>query len=152
MRIRLESLCVAPGHVLLSAMDDRAPLIGRHARGLGRNLRAKFGEGHDPGVGPGRLRIPRIPSTESRAATKCISEVPGFEKTVLTPEAASVLTRLSAPFIGFSFEPARIAGTGLALLGHHASNIEAFQMLAESFATSAASSGSGRWMFALKTA
>src|SRR6266436_2443565 len=41
----------------------------------------------------------RMPSTRSRAATKCISEVPGLEKQTSTPPATSVRTRLSAPFI-----------------------------------------------------
>src|SRR5690606_33908539 len=41
----------------------------------------------------------RMPSTLSRAATKCISEVPGFEKQTSTPESTSVRTRLSAPFM-----------------------------------------------------
>src|SRR5438270_8329331 len=41
----------------------------------------------------------RMPSTRSRAATKCISEVPGFAKQVSTPPATRVRIRLSAPFI-----------------------------------------------------
>src|SRR5262249_13753217 len=41
----------------------------------------------------------RMPSTRSRAATKCISEVPGLVKQTLTPPATRVRTRLSAPFI-----------------------------------------------------
>src|SRR3546814_6756060 len=45
----------------------------------------------------------RTPGTWSSAATKCISEVPGLAKQVSTPDASSVRTRLSAPFIpGFS--------------------------------------------------
>src|SRR5580765_6931702 len=40
-----------------------------------------------------------MPSTLSRAATKCISEVPGLVKHTLTPPATSVRARLSAPFI-----------------------------------------------------
>ena len=40
-----------------------------------------------------------MPSTVSRAATKLISEVPGLLKQTSTPEATSVRTRLSAPFI-----------------------------------------------------
>src|SRR5438874_40850 len=40
-----------------------------------------------------------MPSTRSRAATKCISEVPGLAKQTSTPPATSVRTRLSAPFI-----------------------------------------------------
>src|SRR3954468_11472634 len=43
-----------------------------------------------------------MPSTRSRAATKCISEVPGFEKQTSTPPATNVRTRLSAPFIACS--------------------------------------------------
>ena len=35
----------------------------------------------------------------SRAATKCISEVPGLAKQASTPQSARVRTRLSAPFI-----------------------------------------------------
>src|SRR4029077_3272311 len=38
-------------------------------------------------------------STQSRAATKCISEVPGLAKQTSTPPATRVRTRLSAPFI-----------------------------------------------------
>src|SRR4051794_12581249 len=41
-----------------------------------------------------------MPATLSRAATKCISDVPGLAKQTLTPACASVRTRLSAPFIG----------------------------------------------------
>src|SRR6266436_4032108 len=41
----------------------------------------------------------RMPSTRSRAATKCISEVPGLAKQTSTPPATKVRTRLSAPFI-----------------------------------------------------
>src|SRR6185437_12829636 len=40
-----------------------------------------------------------MPSTRSRAATKCISEVPGLVKQTSTPPATRVRTRLSAPFI-----------------------------------------------------
>src|ERR1700733_11440598 len=40
-----------------------------------------------------------MPPTLSSAATKCISDVPGFEKQTSTPESTSVRTRLSAPFI-----------------------------------------------------
>src|SRR5437879_894773 len=40
-----------------------------------------------------------MPSTRSRAATKCISEVPGLAKQTSTPPATKVRTRLSAPFI-----------------------------------------------------
>src|SRR3982074_3545991 len=40
-----------------------------------------------------------MPSTRSRAATKCISEVPGLAKQTATPPATKVRTRLSAPFI-----------------------------------------------------
>ena len=36
--------------------------------------------------------------TRSSAATKCISLVPGLAKQVLTPDASSVRTRVSAPF------------------------------------------------------
>ncbi len=46
-----------------------------------------------------------MPSTLSSAATKCISDVPGFVKQTLTPPATSVRARLSAPFIGVSFGP-----------------------------------------------
>ncbi len=41
----------------------------------------------------------RIPSTESSAATKCISDVPGFPKHTSTPLAISERNRLSAPFM-----------------------------------------------------
>src|SRR6516164_548113 len=44
----------------------------------------------------------RMPSTRSRAATKCISEVPGLAKQTLTPPPTKVRTRLSAPFIANS--------------------------------------------------
>ena len=40
-----------------------------------------------------------MPSTRSRAETKCISDVPGFVKQTSTPPASNVLVRLSAPFI-----------------------------------------------------
>src|SRR5687768_18108662 len=40
-----------------------------------------------------------MPSTRSRAATKCISEVPGLAKQTSTPPATRVRTRLSPPFI-----------------------------------------------------
>src|ERR1700688_1626890 len=40
-----------------------------------------------------------MPSTRSRAATKCISEVPGLAKQTSTPPATKVRTRRSAPFI-----------------------------------------------------
>src|SRR5260221_11965051 len=47
-----------------------------------------------------------MPSTRSRAATKCISEVPGLAKQTSTPPATKVRTRLSAPFIiPLPFEP-----------------------------------------------
>ncbi len=44
----------------------------------------------------------RMPSTRSSAATKCISEVPGFAKHTLTPPPTKVRTKLSAPFMSFS--------------------------------------------------
>src|SRR5439155_24652024 len=40
-----------------------------------------------------------MPSMLSSAATKCISDVPGFAKQTSTPLAISVRTRLSAPFM-----------------------------------------------------
>src|SRR3954470_7766336 len=40
-----------------------------------------------------------MPSTRSRAATKCISEVPGLVKQTSTPPSTRVRTRLSAPFM-----------------------------------------------------
>src|SRR4051812_19104256 len=40
-----------------------------------------------------------MPSTLSSAATKCISEVPGLAKQVSIPDATSVRTRLSDPFM-----------------------------------------------------
>src|SRR5712692_12050905 len=40
-----------------------------------------------------------MPSTLSSAATKCISDVPGFVKHTFTPPPTSVRTRLSAPFM-----------------------------------------------------
>ena len=46
-----------------------------------------------------RHKIDRIPASESRALTRCISEVPGLAKQTVTPSFARVLVRLSAPFI-----------------------------------------------------
>src|SRR3954451_14619240 len=40
-----------------------------------------------------------MPGIRSSAATKCISDVPGLEKQVVTPLFSSECTRLSAPFI-----------------------------------------------------
>src|SRR5262245_48517120 len=40
-----------------------------------------------------------MPGTLSRAATKCISEVPGLVKQTFTPPPSKVRTRLSAPFM-----------------------------------------------------
>src|SRR5690606_22008695 len=40
-----------------------------------------------------------ISGTSSRAATKCISLVPGLAKQVSTPAASSVFTKLIAPFM-----------------------------------------------------
>src|SRR5580693_1814627 len=40
-----------------------------------------------------------MPGTRSSAATKCISDVPGLEKHVVTPLFNSECTRLSAPFM-----------------------------------------------------
>jgi hypothetical protein len=56
----------------------------------------------------------RMPGTLSSAATKCISEVPGFVKQTSTPPAIKVRTRLSAPFISVGpvmvfFAPMEIA-------------------------------------------
>ena len=42
--------------------------------------------------------MPRISGTESSAATKCISDVPGFVKHTSTPESTSVRMRACAPF------------------------------------------------------
>src|SRR5438876_5451815 len=44
-------------------------------------------------------RTGRISGTSSRAATKCISEVPGFVKQVSTPFATSVRSSACAPFM-----------------------------------------------------
>ena len=44
---------------------------------------------------------PRISGTASRAATKCISLVPGFVKHVVTPASTSVRIMASAPFMAF---------------------------------------------------
>ena len=49
-----------------------------------------------------------MPSTLSSAATKCISEVPGFVKHTLTPPATRVRARLSAPFIPASDRRSRM--------------------------------------------
>src|SRR6202049_1217688 len=46
-----------------------------------------------------------MPSTRSRAATKCISEVPGLAKHTSTPPPTRVRTRLSAPFICSAIAP-----------------------------------------------
>src|SRR3954462_12051642 len=43
-------------------------------------------------------RIARISGTESSAATKCISDVPGFVKQVVTPAPTSVRSSACAPF------------------------------------------------------
>src|SRR5262249_18212903 len=59
-----------------------------------------------------------IPSTLSSAATKCISDVPGFVKHTLTPPATSVRARLSAPFILASSKVVRIRSTNRPV--HHA--------------------------------
>ena len=40
-----------------------------------------------------------MPATWSRAATTCISEVPGLAKQTPMPFAVSVASRLCAPFI-----------------------------------------------------
>src|SRR4051794_6928285 len=44
--------------------------------------------------------MPRISCTWSRAATKCISDVPGFMKHTSTSAPTSVRIRAWAPFIG----------------------------------------------------
>src|SRR5690606_8163236 len=46
-------------------------------------------------------RTQRMPGTRSSAATKCISDVPGFVKQTSTFESTKVRTRLSAPFIAW---------------------------------------------------
>src|SRR5439155_21389297 len=43
--------------------------------------------------------IPRISGTESSAATKCISDVPGFVKHTSTPASTSVRISACAPFM-----------------------------------------------------
>src|SRR5688572_15555775 len=50
-----------------------------------------------------RARTPRISGTSSSAATKCISEVPGFMKQTSTPASTSVRIRAWAPFMGSSW-------------------------------------------------
>ncbi len=52
-----------------------------------------------------------MPGTRSSAATKCISDVPGLEKHVVTPLFNSECTRLSAPFISSAIGPCSIAGS-----------------------------------------
>src|ERR1700722_3497611 len=54
-----------------------------------------------------RPRTALMPSTLSRAATKCISEVPGLPKQTSTPDPTRVRNRLSAPFM---FVPRRFYG------------------------------------------
>ncbi len=55
-----------------------------------------------------------MPSTRSSAATKCISDVPGFEKQTSAPPATRVRTRLSAPFIvEFSKVMGGVAGSSV---------------------------------------
>src|SRR5258707_15579155 len=49
-----------------------------------------------------RVSTPRIWGTVSRAATKCISEVPGLAKHTSTPPSTSVRIRACAPFIATS--------------------------------------------------
>src|SRR4051794_16611221 len=51
----------------------------------------------------------RISGTESSAATKCISEVPGLVKHVVTPPSTSVRSRAWAP-LGISAIPDRRGG------------------------------------------
>src|SRR5690606_32655834 len=46
-------------------------------------------------------RTQRMPGTRSSAATKCISDVPGFVKQTSTFESTKVRTRLSAPFMSW---------------------------------------------------
>src|SRR3954471_16797122 len=51
-----------------------------------------------PGATPSNsARIARISGTESSAATKCISDVPGLVKQVVTPPSTSVRSRAWAP-------------------------------------------------------
>src|SRR3954447_21968874 len=61
-------------------------------------------------------RTARISGTESSAATKCISDVPGFVKHVFTPPSTSVRSRAWAP-LGISALPQRraavVEGRGL---------------------------------------
>src|SRR5438270_2931359 len=54
----------------------------------------------------------RISGTESRAATKCISEVPGLVKQVVTPASTSVRIRASAPFMAWPVILKRDGGSG----------------------------------------
>src|SRR5690349_14983589 len=53
-----------------------------------------------------RHSTPRMPGSWSRAATKCISEVPGLLKQVSTPQAVSVRISAWAPFTGSSLSRA----------------------------------------------
>ena len=61
-----------------------------------------YGDSSLPEPGPDHVNFSfrSMPSTLSSAATKCISEVPGFVKQTCTPLFTSVRTKLSAPFIG----------------------------------------------------
>src|SRR5688572_26853826 len=56
-----------------------------------------------------RASTPRISGTSSSAATKCISEVPGFMKHTSTPASTSVRMSALAPFMGLLIED----GTGV---------------------------------------
>src|SRR5690606_31123224 len=51
--------------------------------------------------------MPRISGTSSSAATKCISDVPGFVKHTSTPESTSVRISACAPFTD---EPPSVSG------------------------------------------
>src|SRR5579862_1313423 len=60
-------------------------------------------------------RTPRISGTESRALTKCISDVPGFMKHTSTPAPTRLPIRACAPFTAPIV--AACFGTGLRLAG-----------------------------------
>src|SRR5258708_6928728 len=68
-----------------------------------------------------RPSTPRMSGTESNAATKCISEVPGLAKHTSTPASTSVRIRDCAPFISLLNGQGRGEGRPL---GHRAKLVD----------------------------
>src|SRR3546814_9324369 len=65
-----------------------------------------------------------MPRIRSSATTKCISDVPGLAKQVSTPDATSVWTRLSAPFIGSSGIPVSLGSARAAMSARHVDDVD----------------------------